>query len=306
MLGWFVLILLLFFILGMIKPSLFKMNSRKSVIKLVLLLFLVILGLATLTEGIGDLFLYLCFLSIIFLFIGLIKPTKVKMASRKRVLTILGSAFLLFFILGVTTLSKVSTQETAALEKMDVKDENIKKDLESKKDKEEALKKKQEEKAKALAKEEKAKELAEQKKKEEAVKAKQLENQKRLEDEKKAKELAEQKRKEEELAKQKAAEEAAKAKAAEEAAAKVRAEEAARAKAAEEAAAKARAEEAAKAKAAQEAAAKAAAEQASTTTESFANCTELRKVYPNGVSASHPAYDDRLDRDKDGTACERY
>lgn len=38
---------------------------------------------------------------------------------------------------------------------------------------------------------------------------------------------------------------------------------------------------------------------------SFANCTELRKVYPNGVSAGHPAYRPKMDRDKDGRACER-
>jgi len=36
----------------------------------------------------------------------------------------------------------------------------------------------------------------------------------------------------------------------------------------------------------------------------FANCTELRKVYPNGVPADHPAYERKHDRDGDGTACE--
>ncbi|SPU38252.1 metallo-beta-lactamase [Lysinibacillus capsici] len=41
------------------------------------------------------------------------------------------------------------------------------------------------------------------------------------------------------------------------------------------------------------------------TTESFKNCTELRKVYPDGVSSSHPAYDKKHDRDGDGWACER-
>lgn len=40
-------------------------------------------------------------------------------------------------------------------------------------------------------------------------------------------------------------------------------------------------------------------------TESFKNCTELRKVYPNGVPKDHPAYAPRHDRDKDGWACER-
>lgn len=39
--------------------------------------------------------------------------------------------------------------------------------------------------------------------------------------------------------------------------------------------------------------------------ESFKNCTELRKKYPNGVKKGHPAYDEKHDRDKDGWACER-
>ncbi|MGH0797996.1 excalibur calcium-binding domain-containing protein, partial [Bacillus mycoides] len=39
--------------------------------------------------------------------------------------------------------------------------------------------------------------------------------------------------------------------------------------------------------------------------ESFSNCTELRKKYPNGVPSSHPAYSANLDRDKDGFACEK-
>lgn len=37
----------------------------------------------------------------------------------------------------------------------------------------------------------------------------------------------------------------------------------------------------------------------------FQNCTELRKAYPNGVPSSHPAYQSKMDRDKDGYACER-
>ncbi|WP_232319185.1 thermonuclease family protein [Sporosarcina ureae] len=40
-------------------------------------------------------------------------------------------------------------------------------------------------------------------------------------------------------------------------------------------------------------------------TEWFQNCTELRKTYPNGVPSSHPAYQLKMDRDKDGFACER-
>lgn len=37
----------------------------------------------------------------------------------------------------------------------------------------------------------------------------------------------------------------------------------------------------------------------------FANCTELREVYPDGVQKGHPAYDTKHDRDNDGWACER-
>lgn len=44
---------------------------------------------------------------------------------------------------------------------------------------------------------------------------------------------------------------------------------------------------------------------AGTQTEVFANCTELRKKYPNGVPSTHPAYQAKMDRDKDNFACER-
>ncbi|MEI2664028.1 excalibur calcium-binding domain-containing protein [Rossellomorea sp. LJF3] len=37
----------------------------------------------------------------------------------------------------------------------------------------------------------------------------------------------------------------------------------------------------------------------------YQNCTELRKVYPDGVPADHPAYARKHDRDKDDWACER-
>ncbi|MEK4629053.1 MAG: stalk domain-containing protein [Solibacillus sp.] len=37
----------------------------------------------------------------------------------------------------------------------------------------------------------------------------------------------------------------------------------------------------------------------------FKNCTEMRKVYPNGVQKSHPAYESKHDRDNDGWACEQ-
>lgn len=38
--------------------------------------------------------------------------------------------------------------------------------------------------------------------------------------------------------------------------------------------------------------------------EFFANCTELEVVYPNGVDSTHPAYQSKMDRDKDGFACD--
>ncbi|MEK4128551.1 excalibur calcium-binding domain-containing protein [Solibacillus sp. FSL W8-0474] len=41
-----------------------------------------------------------------------------------------------------------------------------------------------------------------------------------------------------------------------------------------------------------------------TTQSTFKNCTELKKVYPNGVSSSHSAYQKKFDRDGDGYACE--
>lgn len=39
--------------------------------------------------------------------------------------------------------------------------------------------------------------------------------------------------------------------------------------------------------------------------ESFDNCTELTATYPHGVAFDHPAYQDKMDRDNDGWACER-
>ncbi|MBW3112528.1 thermonuclease family protein [Bacillus sp. MCCB 382] len=39
--------------------------------------------------------------------------------------------------------------------------------------------------------------------------------------------------------------------------------------------------------------------------EFYQNCTELRKVYPDGVPSDHPAYASKHDRDKNGWACER-
>ncbi|WP_169803224.1 excalibur calcium-binding domain-containing protein, partial [Neobacillus novalis] len=71
-----------------------------------------------------------------------------------------------------------------------------------------------------------------------------------------------------------------------------------------EAEAQVRAEAEAQAKAEAEAQATAATA-SSGGSEFFANCTELRKKYPNGVASDHPAYQLKLDRDKDGFACER-
>ena len=39
-------------------------------------------------------------------------------------------------------------------------------------------------------------------------------------------------------------------------------------------------------------------------TEYYANCDDLRVVYPDGVDSNHQAYRVALDRDQDGTACE--
>lgn len=40
------------------------------------------------------------------------------------------------------------------------------------------------------------------------------------------------------------------------------------------------------------------------TVASFANCADLRRVYPAGVPSDLPAYRPALDRDRDGWACE--
>ena len=39
--------------------------------------------------------------------------------------------------------------------------------------------------------------------------------------------------------------------------------------------------------------------------ENFANCTELRTVYPDGVPSTHAASQAKMDRDKDNFACEQ-
>ncbi len=40
------------------------------------------------------------------------------------------------------------------------------------------------------------------------------------------------------------------------------------------------------------------------TSEFFQNCTDLRETYPDGVAQGHAAYQSKMDRDKDGWACE--
>jgi hypothetical protein len=39
-------------------------------------------------------------------------------------------------------------------------------------------------------------------------------------------------------------------------------------------------------------------------TKEYRNCSEMRQDFPNGVKSSHPAYKLKLDRDRDGVACE--
>ncbi|WP_282035154.1 excalibur calcium-binding domain-containing protein [Metabacillus indicus] len=125
--------------------------------------------------------------------------------------------------------------------------------------------------------------LAEQKKQEEARKEAE---EKRLEEE--AQKQAEQKRLEEEAKKQ------AEQKRLEEERIKKEQEQA-----------EAAAQEAERKRKEQEAAEAAAAAEQAQATESFDNCTEMRKVHPKGVPSTHPAYESQHDRDKDNWACER-
>jgi membrane protein involved in colicin uptake len=97
-------------------------------------------------------------------------------------------------------------------------------------------------------------------------------------------------------------EKSSEAKAKAEAESKAKAEAEAKAKAEAEAKAKAEAEAKAKAEAEAQVAAVAAPSGGS---ELFANCTELRKKYPDGVASDHPAYQSKMDRDNDNYACER-
>ncbi len=43
---------------------------------------------------------------------------------------------------------------------------------------------------------------------------------------------------------------------------------------------------------------------APSTRTNFKNCTDLKTVYPDGVPQGHAAYQSKMDRDKDGWACE--
>ncbi len=56
---------------------------------------------------------------------------------------------------------------------------------------------------------------------------------------------------------------------------------------------------------AQEKAAREAQQQQQVQSKTYQNCTELRQDYPNGVASTHPAYEPKMDRDKDNWACER-
>jgi flagellar biosynthesis protein FliP len=190
----------------------------------------------------NNLFMILILVAILIIILGLIKPSIVRMHSRKNVLIRGVLLFVISFVLfGVTA--------------PDENDEASEpKTKQSTEDKEEAERLEAEEKAE--------KEKAEA----EAQKAKELEEQK-------AQELEEQKR-QEELAQQQAAEEE-----------KRRAEEEAALKAKEEAEARAQA--------------------TTPTVERFKNCTEMRKVHPNGVASTHPAYESKHDRDNDNHACEQ-
>ncbi|MFX4306066.1 excalibur calcium-binding domain-containing protein [Exiguobacterium sp. A1_3_1] len=123
------------------------------------------------------------------------------------------------------------------------------------------------------------------------------------------KNIADDKAKKEAEAKEKAKEErerkakiAAQKKAEEKEAAKRAAEKKAEEKKAAELAAQKEAEEKAEEERIAQEEEEAAAEVVQT---DFANCTDLRTMYPDGVPSDHPAYQDKMDRDKDNFACEQ-
>ncbi|WP_066315870.1 cell envelope integrity protein TolA [Bacillus sp. FJAT-29814] len=242
-----------------------KRNSKAGMNFLWMVVGLIILLLASGNSVIMVLFVLGFFAFIFFLISGILALIKRNGKAKKRFLLMLGAMVLWLGSAAIFPSDKKETTIQASEEKVKAKTDA-------------------KEKAAALAKKE-----AEEKAKQEAeAKAK-------AEEEAKVKAEAEAKAKAEEEAKAKA-----------EAEAQARAEAEAKAKA--EAEAQARAEAEAKAKAEAEAQAKAQQQQATSTTSgqtSFANCTELNKVYPNGVASDHPAYKSRMDRDNDGYACER-
>ena len=120
-----------------------------------------------------------------------------------------------------------------------------------------------------------------------AKKAKAAEDKKKAEQEKKKKLALEKKKAEEKREAQRKA--------------KIVAEE----KAKKEATAKLAAQQEAERKAQEEAAQRAEEEAAVALPISFDNCDDLRTEYPNGVPSTHPAYEAKMDRDKDNFACER-
>lgn len=183
----------------------------------------------------------LILLSILIIILGLIRPSMVKMRSRKNALL---SGVLLFII------SFVLFGITAPDETEEVAEPKTKQTTEDKEEAERLEAEEQAEKEKAEAEAQQEKELEEQK----------------------ARELEEQKR-QEELAQQQAAAEEEKRRAEEEAALKAKQE--------------------------------AQAQAPTPTVERFKNCTEMRKVHPNGVPSTHPAYEPKHDRDKDNHACEQ-
>ena len=200
LLGWLFFLLFLGFVIGLIKPTLLKKKSRKEVVKLMLPLFLVWLGLLVMTSGLND-FLFSCVFIHHIPRIGLIKPAKIKMNSRKKAFLIMGSSFLTLFILSMVTLPDVTSEETLVLEQKKIEEQEKEQKIKVEKESEELAKteelEKQREEEKELEEQEKAKALEEQNKREE---------EERIAKEEKAKELEEQKRAEEELARQKAAE----------------------------------------------------------------------------------------------------
>jgi DNA segregation ATPase FtsK/SpoIIIE-like protein len=275
--GWFGFILTAYFLVSGIN-GLRKRNGKAKKNFLWMLMGLLIWLFAFGNSGIMVLFVLGFLAFIFFLIAGILALFKRNGKAKKRFLLMLGAMVIWIGSAVMIPNDKNETNVQASEAKVKSKEEANKKAAALAQAKKEA--------------ELKAKEDAEQKAKQEA------EEKTKLEAEARAKAEAEQKAKAEAEQKARAeAEEKAKA----EAEQKAKAEAEAKAKAEAEAEAKAKEEEAAQAKAQQQQAT------SSTTVEqtSFANCTELRKVYPNGVPSTHPAYTSKMDRDNDNYACER-